>query len=84
VSHDAVLRRSAFSEVERLTVALARDTDLEALIGRAYSMSSSTPAALGHNRADFEADLRRALAPFLHDGAIREEVEFEALLARRP
>ena len=84
VPHEAVLRRSAFSEVGRLTVALARDTEFEALIGRAYSMSSSTPAALGDRRADFEADLRQALAPFLHDGAIREEVEFEALLARRP
>jgi len=84
VPHDAVLRRSAFSEVERLTVALARDTDLEALIGRAYSMSASTPAALGDKRTEFEADLRQALAPFLRDGTIREEVEFEALLARRP
>ena len=84
VPHDAVLRRSAFSDVERLTVPLTRDTDFEALIGRAYSMSSSTPAALGDKRADFEAELRQALAPFLHDGAIREDVEFEALLARRP
>jgi SAM-dependent methyltransferase len=83
VPHDAVLRRSAFREVQRLTVAFARDTDLEALIGRAYSMSTSTPAALGDKRESFEADLRQALAPFLHDGAIREEVEFEALLAKR-
>ena len=82
--HEAVLRRSAFSQVERLAVAEERATDLEALVGRAYSMSASTPAALGDRRAAFEADLRQALMPFLRQGTIRESVEFEALLARRP
>jgi SAM-dependent methyltransferase len=81
--HDSVLRRSAFSQVERLTVAESRTTGLEALVGRAYSMSASTPAALGDRRTAFEADLRQALAPFLRDGAITEDVEFEAFLAHR-
>ncbi len=82
--HDAVLRRSAFSQVERLAVAERRSTDIEALIGRAYSMSASTPAALGDRRAGFEADLRQALVSFVRDGAVTEDVEFEALLAKRP
>jgi SAM-dependent methyltransferase len=81
--HEVVLQRSAFWQVERLTVAETRTTDLEALIGRAYSMSASTPAALGDRRDGFEDELRRGLAPFVRDGAIIEEVEFEALLARR-
>jgi SAM-dependent methyltransferase len=82
--HDAVLARSAFSAVERLWVRETRRTPVDALVGRAYSMSSTAPAALGDNRAAFESELREALAPFAVDGAVPEESEFEALLARRP
>jgi SAM-dependent methyltransferase len=82
--HDAVLARSAFAAVERLSVRQSRRTPIDALVGRAYSMSSTSPAALGDNRAAFEAELRDALAPFATGGAVPEDSEFEALLARRP
>jgi SAM-dependent methyltransferase len=82
--HDTVLARSAFSAIERLSVQQSRLTPIDALIGRAYSMSSTSPAALGDNRAAFEAELREALAPFATDGLVPEESCFEALLARRP
>ncbi|MFO1059816.1 MAG: class I SAM-dependent methyltransferase [Dongiaceae bacterium] len=82
--HDAVLARSAFAAIERLSVRELRTTPLDAIVGRAYSMSSTSPAALGDNRAAFESELREALAPFVRGGGVPEESCFEALLARRP
>ena len=45
--HTSVLMRSAFSEVERISVFEARTPKLEEIVARALSFSANSPAALG-------------------------------------
>ena len=45
--HPSVLLRSAFSEVERISVFEARTANLEEIVARALSFSANSPAALG-------------------------------------
>jgi trans-aconitate methyltransferase len=82
--HDVVLARSAFSRVERLKEPLTRTATIDELIGRAASMSLTTPAALGERRASFEAALRQRLDALLPSGTLEETVSAEAMIARRP
>lgn len=82
--HEAVLRRSAFSNVRRLTERYRRRTSIDELVARALSTSTTSPDVLGERRAEFEAEIRAGAAPFAQDGAVSELVEAEALLATRP
>ncbi|HZB93491.1 MAG TPA: methyltransferase domain-containing protein [Stellaceae bacterium] len=82
--HERVLRQSAFADVRRLTERFTRRTSLDALVDRTLSMSTTSPERLGAGRADFERDLRAALAPYATEGGVTELVEAEALLATRP
>lgn len=82
--HEAVLRRSAFSDVRRLTERYRRRTGIDELVARALSTSTTSPDVLGERRAEFEAEIRAGAAPHAEDGAVSELVEAEALLATRP
>jgi SAM-dependent methyltransferase len=82
--HEAVLRRSPFAAVRRLTERFERRSSVDELVARALSLSTTSPEQLGAARPAFEAALRDALAPFTVDGAVSESVEAEALLATRP
>ncbi|MGH8011891.1 MAG: class I SAM-dependent methyltransferase, partial [Candidatus Binataceae bacterium] len=82
--NETVLKRSSFNRVERLSVAYIRKTPLDDLIGRAYSMSVTSPAVLGEHRAAFEHDLRVGLLRLQPSGRFEEAVKAEALLAWRP
>ena len=82
--HEAVLRRSAFSEVRRLTERYRRRTGIDELVARALSTSTTSPEMLGERRAEFEAEIRDGAAPYAEDGVVTELVEAEALLATRP
>jgi len=82
--HERVLRRSAFSEVRRLTERYRREASVDELVARALSASTTSPEVLGDARAAFEAELRTSVAPYALDGVVSELVEAEALLARRP
>lgn len=84
VRHEGVLLDSQFSRLERIGVIERRETTVDRLVRRAFSQSRSAPAKLGDALPRAEAALRTALAPFVHDGVIREVVESEALLAFRP
>lgn len=84
IPHEAVLLDSPFPCLERLAVIERRATPAEALVRRAFSRSSTAPARLGPDLPRAEAALRAALAPFAINGAVREVVESEALLAFRP
>jgi SAM-dependent methyltransferase len=84
VIQESVLLVSPFRRLERLGVVERRDLTIDRLVGRALSMSGTSPDALGERRALFEATLRDALAPFATDGALAELVETSALIARRP
>jgi len=82
-AHESVLRRSAFSQVRRLTERYRRRTSIDALVARALSSSTTSPEWLGAKREAFEAELRAGLLPYAVDGAISELVEAVALVASR-
>jgi hypothetical protein len=82
--HETVLLPSAFSQVETMGRVFAQQMDIEGVLGRAYSMSASSPETLGANQPAFEAGVRRDLAAANPDGRFSEIVEVEAMLAFRP
>lgn len=83
LSHDAVLAGSPFAHVQKIVLREERKTPVEALIDRALSMSSCSPARLGDGLEAFVARLTDALRPFATSGHVTEVVDFEAMLARR-
>jgi ubiquinone/menaquinone biosynthesis C-methylase UbiE len=82
--YEPYLFASAFTRLDGLSVTSRAEITMDDLVGRAYSMSSCAPEKLGGRSAEFETDLRGALAPFAIDGKFIEVAEMVALLARRP
>ena len=83
--HTSVLLRSAFSEVERVSVFEARTPGLEEVVARALSFSANSPAALGEDgRAAYEAAVRERMLAVSPKGSFPEIVESVAIIARRP
>jgi SAM-dependent methyltransferase len=82
--HESVLMQSTFSAVESRGLVFAQDLDIDAVVGRAYSMSVTSPDVLGDNRAAFEAELRSGLAALAPDGHFHEVVAAEVIIAFRP
>jgi len=82
--HAAVLGRSAFRAMRRLTHVWRQRTPIDVLVGRALSMSATTPEVLGDTRPAFEAELRATLDPFAAGGLVEEVLEAGALVATRP
>ena len=79
-----VLLESPFSSVEKRSVVFRQTLTADEIVGRAYSMSVTSPEALGDNGPAFEAELRGALAAMAPDGRFDEVVEAVAVLAFRP
>jgi methyltransferase family protein len=83
--HTSVLLRSAFSQVERISVFEERSPDIEEIVARALSFSANSPAALGDDgRARYEAEVRERMLAIVPAGKFREIVESVAIIARRP
>ena len=82
--HEAVLMQSTFNAVESRGLVFSRDLDADGVVGQAYSMSVTSPEALGENRAVFESELRAALAALAPDGRFHEVVAAEVTIAFRP
>jgi SAM-dependent methyltransferase len=83
VDVDAWFAESPFRKVEEIQVNYHHRVRLDGLIGRALSMSTTSPAVLGERREDFETALRAALEPFAEDGTLAEEVHARAQVFRR-
>ncbi len=81
--HEVVLLCSAFSSLERHGVIVTRRLRADDIVGRAYSSSTTSPAALGERRPAFEQALREGLARLSPTGEFSEFVEVDALIARR-
>ncbi len=81
--HEAVLLASAFNRLERIATIERRATALEALVHRAYSMSSTAPGRLGAKAGELAQRIRELMAPHARDGRVAEVIETEALIARR-
>jgi trans-aconitate methyltransferase len=83
--HTSVLLRSAFSEVERISVFETRSPSLDEIVARALSFSANSPAALGEEAsAAYEAEVRQRMLAISPDAAFPEIVESVAIIARRP
>ena len=79
IRHETFLLESPFARLERFGVVERRALDVETLVRRTLSMSSTSPSRLGEKTAEMVAELRTALKD------VREEiVETSALVARRP
>jgi hypothetical protein len=76
--HEAILLNSAFDHLERFGVIERRAIDVETLVERTLSMSTTSPSHIGDRTAAMIAEVRATLSE------VREEVaETEALVARR-
>lgn len=81
--HETVLLQSPFRNLERIGIVTERHLTANDIVGRTYSMSVTSPQALGNKAAAFEADLRKELGASSPDGRFAEVVEATALLAFR-
>jgi len=82
--YEPFLFASAFCEIDTLSVTIRQPLTAEEVLGRAHSMSASSPVALGAAREDFAQDLAAALRELSPDGKFIEVAELVAVLARRP
>lgn len=81
--HETILLRSPFHNLERIGIVNERVIGAEDIIGRAFSMSVTSPQALGDKTQEFEAAFRNELAALSPDGRFTETVESHALIAFR-
>lgn len=84
VPNVSILARSAFSDVMHLGIYGHRVWTIEDVVGHLLSQSATTPRQLGGLKDEFEATLRRDLAPFTTEGRLSSLVEHSAVIARRP
>jgi hypothetical protein len=79
IRHEAILLDSPFSRLEHFAVIERRALDVDTLVQRTLSMSSTSPSRLGDKTDAMIAELRAAFAD-VHE----EVVETDALVAWRP
>lgn len=75
-------RGSRFQKTDQVEVAETHQITIADLIGRALSLSTTSPEVLGDRRADFEAALREALEPLSNGGVFDERVTAIATILR--
>ncbi|HUJ02888.1 MAG TPA: class I SAM-dependent methyltransferase [Rhizomicrobium sp.] len=83
-SHESLLLDSPFSQVEETSIFVRNPLSIDEIIGRALSLSATSPEKLGARRAAFEDDLRAELARLSPGGAFTEVAQIGASIARRP
>lgn len=83
-SHEEVLLDSPFARLERIAVIERRRTPVEALLDRAFSMSTTAPARLGGRAQALAQEVRALATAHSIGGFVTEIVETDALIARRP
>lgn len=82
--YETALYASAFTVLDGLSVTTRTPLSENHIVGRAFSTSLCSRAALGVHAEEFEKDLRAALREIAPDGNFIEIAEMVALLARRP
>jgi SAM-dependent methyltransferase len=82
--HASVLLASAFSQLECYGIIKRLPLTVDAIVGRAFSLYRSSPAALGDQMGQFEAELRFRLLELSPSGEFSEVIQFGALIAHRP
>jgi SAM-dependent methyltransferase len=75
-------RGSRFRKAEDLEVTESHRVTIPDLIGRALSMSTTSPEVLGERRPAFENALREALEPLSNEGIFDEQITAVAMILR--
>ncbi len=75
-------RGSRFRKVESVEVTEHHQVTIAGLIGRALSLSTTSPEVLGARRPEFEAELRAGLEPLSQNGVFDEQVTAIAAILR--
>ncbi len=75
-------RGSRFRKVEDIEVTEIHQVTIPDLIGRALSLSTTSPEVLGERRPAFEAAMREALEPLSATGVFEEQVTAIATILR--
>lgn len=75
---------SRFGKVKDISVTHLQRINIADLIGRALSKSNTSRTVVGKRQAEFEAELRAVLEPFLQDGVLAEEIVARAAIFTRP
>jgi SAM-dependent methyltransferase len=73
---------SRFRKVEEVEVTETQQVTIPDLIGRALSLSTTSPAVLGDRRSAFEAAMQGALEPLSSSGVFHEQVTAVATILR--
>jgi len=81
--HDSLLLDSPFNHLEMMSVVIRRQITADDVVGLAYSLSTTAPQKLGDRKAQFESELRAALAELSPDGRFSEIGYVNALIATR-
>lgn len=82
VDFEEWFRGSRFRIVEDVEVTESHAVTTSDLIGRALSMSTTSPEVLGERRPAFEAAMREALEPLSTDGTFQEKIKAVAMILR--
>lgn len=82
--HLSVLLGSPFNRIERISVVTSRDLDVDGLVQRALSQSSTSRARLGAGADEMVAELRAKAPGWSASGVFTEVLFSNALIARRP
>jgi trans-aconitate methyltransferase len=83
-SHDAVLAKSPFAALERVSIVETRRVSVESLSARPLSMSSLSRERLGVRLDELLTRIRQLLDAHATDCWVDERIESTALIARRP
>ena len=73
-------RDSCFSAVGETSVTERRQVTIADLIGRALSRSNTSPEVVAGGQEKFEAQIAAALAPFVQDGVLEEQIVARATM----
>jgi SAM-dependent methyltransferase len=79
---DEWFRGSRFHKTEQIDVSVNQEVSIADLIGRALSMSTTSPEVLGDRRNAFEDAMREALEPLSNDGLFDEQITAGATILR--
>ena len=82
-AHQEFFDGSRFSHVADIHVEHRQDVDVDALIERALTRSTTSPAVLGDGIEAFRAEMRDALAPFFSGRGSQEVIETRARIFMR-
>lgn len=81
--HQAIVARSAFSNLQSGSLSFKESLGLEQVLGELYSMSGSKPERFGPNLGAFERDFRTIMSHLEPSGRFERERGFGYIFARK-